>query len=69
MNFFQGNASAVLMISEFTHVMLKVCVKLAALSAEWPGLRKIGIYPYFFVQTFGIYPVTCFYIHYRLSTL
>ena len=29
-----------LMISEFTHVMLKVCVKLAALSAEWPGRRK-----------------------------
>ena len=28
------------MISEFTHVMLKVCVKLAALSAEWPGRRK-----------------------------
>ena len=28
--FIQGNASAVLMISEFTHVMLKVCVKLAA---------------------------------------
>ena len=28
------------MISEFTHVMLKVCVKLAALSAEWPGCRK-----------------------------
>ena len=28
------------MISEFTHVMLKVCVKLAALSAERPGRRK-----------------------------
>ena len=28
------------LISEFTHVMLKVCVKLAALSAEWPGRRK-----------------------------
>ena len=28
------------MISEFTHVMFKVCVKLAALSAEWPGRRK-----------------------------
>ena len=27
-------------ISEFTHVMLKVCVKLAAFSAEWPGRRK-----------------------------
>ena len=25
------------LISEFTHVMLKVYVKLAALSAEWPG--------------------------------
>ena len=30
----------ILMICEFTHVMLKVCVKLAALSAEWPGRRK-----------------------------
>ena len=30
----------IFMISEFTHVMLKVCVKLAALSAEWPGRRK-----------------------------
>ena len=28
------------MKSEFTHVMLKVCVKLAALSAERPGRRK-----------------------------
>ena len=28
------------MISEFTHVMLKVCVKLAALSAEWPVVGK-----------------------------
>ena len=37
---FQGNACAVLMISEFIHVMLKVCVKLATLSAEWPGRRK-----------------------------
>ena len=27
--------SLLILISEFTHVMLKVCVKLAALSAEW----------------------------------
>ena len=29
-----------IMICEFTHVMLKVCVKLAVISAEWPGRRK-----------------------------
>ena len=28
------------LISEFTHVMLKVCVKLAALTAEWPSRKK-----------------------------
>ena len=29
-----------IMICEFTHVMLKVCVKLAVMSAEWPDRRK-----------------------------
>ena len=32
------------LISEFTHVMLKVSVKLAALSAEWPGRREKKIF-------------------------
>ena len=30
-----------ILMSEFTHVMLKVYVNLAALSAEWPGRRTL----------------------------
>ena len=39
-NFTDQNVYLFFLISEFTHVMLKVCFKLAALSAEWPGRRK-----------------------------